>query len=94
MIGFSFVFKYSDTLQFNLGRRGEIEVRGINKESELVKYMFYITTVVNSVFKSKLGTLLGNGLVNFATYNLVQLQGGGDVTARIKFDGVVYEEEL
>ena len=76
------------------GKPRVIQVKGINMEAELSKFMLYITNEDKPGFIGKLGTLLGNASVNIATFNLGRLQEGGDAIALIEIDDAVSEDVL
>ncbi len=63
-----------------------VQVKGIDVEAELGPHMLYITNADEPGFIGSLGTTLGDGGVNIATFHLGRADPGGDALALIEVD--------
>jgi len=63
-----------------------VQVKGIKLEAELVPHMLYITNDDKPGLIGALGTVLGDGGVNVATFHLGRAEPGGDAIALIGVD--------
>ncbi|MFP6747699.1 MAG: phosphoglycerate dehydrogenase [Alphaproteobacteria bacterium] len=71
-----------------------VQVKGIKLEAELVAHMLYITNEDQPGLIGALGTVLGNGGVNVATFHLGRAEPGGDAIALIGVDQPIDEAVL
>ena len=71
-----------------------IQVKGINMDSELRDHMLYVANEDKPGFIGSLGTALGNGGVNIASFALGRAEAGGDAIALIAVDGPISEKVL
>ena len=72
---------------YSTGQLRIIQVKGINIDCELGKHMLYVTNEDKPGFIGALGTALGEGGVNIATFNLGRAAQGGDAIALVEVDG-------
>ena len=71
-----------------------VDCKGIRMEAELGPYMLYITNNDKPGFIGALGSTLGDGGVNIATFNLGRDKPGGNAIALIEVDGAVPDAVL
>lgn len=71
-----------------------VQVKGIKLEAELAAHMLYITNEDKPGLIGALGTVLGNGGVNVATFHLGRAEPGGDAIALIGVDQPIDEAVL
>ena len=71
-----------------------VQVKGIKLEAELVKHMLYLTNEDKPGLIGALGTVLGEGGVNVATFHLGRSEEGGDAIALIGTDQPIDEAVL
>jgi len=71
-----------------------VQVKGIKLEAELAAHMLYITNEDQPGLIGALGTVLGNGGVNVATFHLGRAEPGGDAIALIGVDQPIDEAVL
>jgi D-3-phosphoglycerate dehydrogenase len=74
------------------GKPRIIQIKGINLEAELGPHMLYVTNRDKPGFVGRLGTLLGAGGHNIATFHLGREAPGGDAIALVEVDGDVPPE--
>ena len=79
---------------FSDGRPRIIQIKGINMEAELGPHMLYVTNRDRPGFVGRLGTLLGEGGYNIATFNLGRESAGGDAIALVEIDGRIPDDML
>ena len=63
-----------------------VEIKGIEIEAEFAPHMLYITNDDKPGFIGRLGTLLGEGKVNIATFHLGRDTPGGSAIALVQVD--------
>ncbi len=71
-----------------------VEVQGIAVEAELGPHMLFITSNDKPGFIGALGTVLGDGGVNIATFHLGRAGVGGDALALVEIDEPLSEAVL
>ncbi|MDE0942016.1 MAG: phosphoglycerate dehydrogenase [Alphaproteobacteria bacterium] len=71
-----------------------VQVKGIKLEAELVKHMLYLTNEDKPGLIGALGTVLGDGGVNVATFHLGRAEEGGDAIALIGVDQPINDAVL
>ncbi len=71
-----------------------VQVKGIKLEAELAAHMLYITNYDKPGLIGALGTILGDGGVNVATFHLGRAEPGGDAIALIGVDQPIGEAVL
>ena len=71
-----------------------VEIKGISIEAELGRYMLYITNEDRPGFIGCLGTALGDGGVNIATFHLGRSAPGADAIALVEVDQPLTDEML
>jgi D-3-phosphoglycerate dehydrogenase len=76
------------------GKPRIIQIKGINMEAELGPHMLYVTNRDKPGFIGRLGTLLGSGGHNIATFHLGRQAQGGDAIALVEIDGEIPEALL
>jgi len=79
---------------FSGGRPRIIQIKGINMEAELGPRMLYVTNLDRPGFIGRLGTALGAGGVNIATFNLGRQAAGQDAISLIEVDQPISDEVL
>ncbi|MFO7297402.1 MAG: phosphoglycerate dehydrogenase [Proteobacteria bacterium] len=79
---------------FSDGRPRIIQIKGINMEAELSRYMLYITNQDKPGFIGKFGSLMGEAGVNIATLSLGRDRPGGDAICLVAVDEPVTDEIL
>ncbi|MCC6734767.1 MAG: phosphoglycerate dehydrogenase [Bauldia sp.] len=79
---------------FSGGRSRIIQIKGINMEAELGPRMLYVTNRDRPGFIGRLGTALGAGGVNIATFNLGRQAAGEDAISLIEVDQPISDEVL
>jgi D-3-phosphoglycerate dehydrogenase len=79
---------------YSTGQMRIIQVKGINIDCELGRHMLYVTNEDKPGFIGALGTALGEGGVNIATFNLGRAEEGGDAIALVEVDGPVPADVL
>ncbi|MGV8840736.1 MAG: phosphoglycerate dehydrogenase [Bauldia sp.] len=79
---------------FSGGRPRIIQIKGINMEAELGPRMLYVTNRDRPGFIGRLGTALGAGGVNIATFNLGRQAAGEDAISLIEVDQPISDEVL
>ena len=71
-----------------------VEIKGIAVEAELGRHMLYITNEDKPGFIGRLGTALGDGGVNIATFHLGRSAPGADALALVEVDQPLTDEML
>ena len=71
-----------------------VEIKGIPVEAELGRHMLYITNEDKPGFIGRLGTALGDGDVNIATFHLGRSGPGADAIALVEVDQPLTDEML
>jgi D-3-phosphoglycerate dehydrogenase len=71
-----------------------VEIKGISVEAELGPHMLFITSDDKPGFIGALGTVLGDGGVNIATFHLGRADVGGDAFALVEIDEPLSEAVL
>jgi D-3-phosphoglycerate dehydrogenase len=66
-----------------------VDIFGVGVEAELTGAMLYIVNTDEPGFIGKLGTALGEGGINIATFNLGRRAAGGEAVALVAVDGEV-----
>lgn len=79
---------------FSDGRPRIIQIKGINMEAELSRYMLYITNQDKPGFIGKFGSLMGEAGVNIATLSLGRDRPGGDAICLVAVDEPVTDDIL
>ena len=79
---------------FSDGRPRLIQVKGINMDAEFAPRMLYVTNEDKPGFIGALGTALGKGGVNIASFSLGRAAPGADAIALIETDGEVSDAVL
>ncbi len=79
---------------FSGGRPRIIQIKGINMEAELGPRMLYVTNRDRPGFIGRLGTALGAGGVNIATFNLGRQAPGEDAISLIEVDQPISDDVL
>jgi D-3-phosphoglycerate dehydrogenase len=79
---------------FSDGRPRIIQIKGINLEAAFAPSLLYITNKDKPGFIGRLGTLLGNGGVNIANFNLGRAAPGGEAISLIEVDGKIEDPVL
>ncbi|MCV6600191.1 MAG: phosphoglycerate dehydrogenase [Cohaesibacter sp.] len=76
---------------FSNGKPRIIQIKGINMEATLGESMLYITNKDKPGFIGRLGTVLGQGELNIATFNLGRKEAGDEAIALLEIDGDISE---
>jgi len=63
-----------------------VEIKGIEIDAEFAPHMLYITNDDKPGFIGRLGTLMGEGKVNIATFHLGRDKPGGSAIALVQVD--------
>ncbi|NIA70474.1 phosphoglycerate dehydrogenase [Pelagibius litoralis] len=71
-----------------------VEVKGISVEATLTPHMLYITNEDKPGFIGALGTTLGDGGVNIATFHLGRAERGSDAIALLELDEAIPADVL
>ena len=79
---------------FSDGRPRLIQIKGISAEAEFAPHMLYIANVDKPGFVGKLGTILAEGGVNIANFNLGRAAPGADAIALVEIDADIDENML
>jgi D-3-phosphoglycerate dehydrogenase / 2-oxoglutarate reductase len=74
---------------FSDGRPRLIQVKGIDVNAEFAPHMLYVSNEDKPGFIGRLGTLLGQGGVNIASFALGRSGPGSDAIALVEVDGPV-----
>jgi D-3-phosphoglycerate dehydrogenase len=69
-----------------------VEIKGIEIDAEFAPHMLYITNDDKPGFIGRLGTLLGEGKVNIATFHLGRDTPGGSAIALVQVDQPISED--
>jgi D-3-phosphoglycerate dehydrogenase len=69
-----------------------VEIKGIEIDAEFAPHMLYITNDDKPGFIGRLGTLLGEGKVNIATFHLGRDKPGGSAIALVQVDQPISSE--
>jgi D-3-phosphoglycerate dehydrogenase len=79
---------------FSDGRPRLIQIRDINMDAEFAPHMLYVINEDKPGFIGRLGTLLGEGHVNIASFALGRSAPGEDAIALVEIDGGIGEATL
>jgi D-3-phosphoglycerate dehydrogenase len=71
-----------------------VEIKGIKVEAELGRHMLYLTNEDKPGFIGNLGTMLGLGNVNIATFHLGRSAPGADAIALVETDQPISDDML
>ena len=74
------------------GRPRIVEIKGIEIDAEFAPHMLYITNDDKPGFIGRLGTLLGEGKVNIATFHLGRDTPGGSAIALVQVDQPISDD--
>jgi D-3-phosphoglycerate dehydrogenase len=79
---------------FSDGKPRIIQIKGIELESDFGRYMLYVTNQDKPGFIGALGSLLGNAMVNIASFHLGRQSEGNDAICLVEVDQPVPDSVL
>ncbi len=74
---------------FTGGKVRLIQIKGVNMEASLGKYMLYVTNQDKPGFIGALGTVLSKANINIANFNLGRDAAGGDAICLVEVDSTI-----